>query len=42
MSAALDAVDEHSDALEVRVEPPVRGDHRVRPVVAEPGLLSAD
>src|SRR3954452_24877937 len=33
---------ENADALEVRVEAALRGDHRVAPVVPEAGLLPAD
>src|ERR671935_157283 len=36
------AFQEHADALEVRVEAPLRGHHRVAPVVAEARLLPAD
>src|SRR3954451_13419404 len=36
------ALQEHADALEVRVEAPLRRDHRVAPVVAETGLLATD
>src|SRR5580765_7462983 len=36
------AVEQDADALEVRVEAPLRGNHRVAPVVAEAGLLPAD
>ena len=36
------ALQEHADALEVRVEAPLRGHHRMAPVVAETGLLSTD
>src|SRR5439155_18351883 len=36
------AVQEHADALEVRVEAPLGGDHRVAPVVAEARLLPTD
>src|SRR5205085_5037379 len=34
--------DEHADALEVRLEAPLGRHHRVAPVVAEAGLLTAD
>src|SRR5690348_6038078 len=36
------AVEQDADALEVRVEAPLGGDHRVASVVAEAGLLRAD
>src|SRR4051794_38316642 len=36
------ALQEHADALEIRVEAPLRGDHRMAPVVTETGLLPAD
>src|SRR5215210_2485977 len=36
------ALQHDADALEVRVEAPLRGHHRVAPVVAEAGLLPAD
>ena len=35
-------VQKHADALEVRVEAALGGDHRVAPVVAEAGLLPTD
>ena len=34
--------DDDADALEVGIETPLRGDHRMAPVIAEPGLLPAD
>ena len=40
--ALLHAVHEQADALQVRVEPPLGRDHRVRAVVSEPGLLATD
>src|SRR5215208_4477291 len=40
--AARGAAQQHSDALEVRVEAPLRRHHRVRPVVAERRLLPAN
>src|SRR6188508_371396 len=36
------AVEDEPDALQVRVEAALRGDHGVRPVVASRGLLPAD
>src|SRR6516164_3081314 len=36
------ALDQDADALEVRLEAPLRGDHRVAPVVTEAGLLPTD
>src|SRR5207248_7026004 len=36
------AGEEDAHALQVRVEPPLRGDHRVAAVVPERGRLSAD
>src|SRR5262249_44426015 len=42
VGARLDAVHEQADALEMRIEPPLGRDHRVRAVVSEPGLLATD
>src|SRR3954463_13428397 len=36
------ALQEDAHSLEVRVEAPLRGDHRMAPMVAETGLLSTD
>src|SRR5256885_13505022 len=36
------ALQEDAHSLEIRVEAPLRGDHRMAPVVAETGLLSTD
>src|SRR3954454_10718837 len=36
------AAEHDADALEVRLEAPLRGHHRVAPVVTEAGLLAAD
>src|SRR5438105_6329654 len=42
VGARRGAVELDADALEVRVEAPLRGHHRVAPVVTEAGLLAAD
>ena len=42
VGAAGDAVHEHPDPLEVRIEAAVRRHHRVGAVVPETGLLPAD
>src|SRR4029453_12311509 len=39
---ARNPVHENADALEVRVEPPLRGHHGVAPVVSERGSFPAD
>src|SRR4029077_4273044 len=36
------ALQEHPNSLEVRIEAPLRGDHRMAPVISEAGLLSTD
>src|SRR6478609_3008773 len=36
------SVEEHADALEIRVEAPLRGHHRMAPAVTEGRLLSTD